>query len=142
MERVLVYEPSGALQQSHRLKQLELQLLLQRLYGAVRLQDGWQPAQQEQQQLEGGLTAVLLSGADGQWPLLAAAQAGTQESEQQQQKLAVGSGQKQDECSRAAAIDAAIAAPSRLRQRLQAAAGPLAGAEPDFVLVRLFYFFL
>jgi len=141
---VLLYEPAGILQQPHRLKQLELQLLLQRLQDSVALQSGWQPGgkagQQQQQQwaAEAGLTVVLLSAADGQWPLLAAAtasgKAAGRTDQQAQQQHQEGSADV-DECSAAAARDAAFAAPARLRARLQAAGGPLVGAEPDFVVV-------
>ncbi len=155
---VLLYEPSGILQLPHRLKQLELQLLLQRLQGSVVLQSGWQPGgkvgqQQQQHQQpqqpqqwapEGGLTVVLLSAADGQWPLLAAATAAgkaagspNQQQQQQQQQLQQEGRADVDEHSAAAARDAAFSAPARLRARLQAAGGALAGAEPDFVVVSI-----
>lgn len=143
---VLLYEPSGTLQQPHRLKQLELQLLLQRLQGLVTVQLGWQPeckagqpAQQQQQHppADGCTTALLLSAADAQWPLLAAAAAPRDAAgisgQQQDQHQEGGTGGGQD--SAAAARDAAFAAPARLRVRLQAVGGPLAGAEPDFVVV-------
>ena len=107
----------------------------------------------------GSLQAVLLAAADGEWPLLAAAQGAAQTAEQQQQQQRTSQQQQQqqrtsqqqqqqrtsrqaddqqpdDQSISAAAIDAAIAAPARLRLRLVAAAGPLAAAEPDFVLVR------
>ncbi|PRW05752.1 dehydrodolichyl diphosphate syntase complex subunit NUS1-like isoform X1 [Chlorella sorokiniana] len=146
---VLLYEPSGTLQQPHRLRQLELKLLLQRLQGLVTLQTGWQPgrkaAQPEQQQpqpqhppADGGMMALLLSAADGQWPLLEAAtaaakSAGSSDGQQQQQEEDVA--RTNGHSAAAAAQDAAFAAPARLRVRLQAVGGPLAGAEPDFVLV-------
>ena len=158
---VLLYEPAGRLQQPHRLRQLELQLLLQRLNGAVHLQLGWQRQRQRVQPGSGGgsepggggLTAVLLAAADGEWPLLAAASAASAAAgpaaagrpQQQQQEADAAAAARAgtaagaadgEEGERAAAIEAAIAAPARLKQRLQAAAGPLAGCEPDFVLVR------
>lgn len=156
---LLLYEPAGCLQQPHRLRQLELQLLLQRLTGAVHLQVGWQAQRQRGPGGGGspggepgsdGLTAVLLAAADGEWPLLAAAAAaagaepgaaasGQQQQQHQASSAAAAAGVAADgdeEARRAADIDAAIAAPGRLKRRLQAAAGPLAGCEPDFVLVR------
>lgn len=139
--QVLFYEPTGSLQQPHRLRQLELQLLQRRLCGAVRLQAGWQGRAGDSAGALAGsvapsnggtLTAVLLSAADGQWPLLAAAAAGSPSSE----PCGNGAGATGDgSLARTAAIDAAIAAPARLKRRLQVVAGPLAGLEPDFVLV-------
>lgn len=138
---MLFYEPTGSLQQPHRLRQLELQLLQRRLCGAVRLQAGWQGRAGDSAGALAGsvapsnggtLTAVLLSAADGQWPLLAAAAAGSPSSE----PCGNGAGATGDgSLARTAAIDAAIAAPARLKRRLQVVAGPLAGLEPDFVLV-------
>ena len=80
------------------------------------------------------MTAVVLAAADAQWPLLAAAAREGRPGgnvEQQQDGGRAGA----DEHVTAAARDAAYAAPARLRERLQAAGGPLAGAEPDFVVV-------
>lgn len=130
---VLVYEPAGCLQQPHRQRQLELQLLLQRLNGAVHLQAGWQAAPGAAAE-DAGLTALLLAASDGEWPLLAAAEAADAAGGQREQQPAPAQGQR-DAAASSAALDAAIAAPARLRARLQATGGPLAGAEPDFVLV-------
>lgn len=145
---MLLYEPSGALQHPHLLAQLQQQLHRQQLTGAVRLQRGWQGSKAAAEHPAdaaadggGGLTAVLLAGGDGQWPLLAAAAAGPAAADA---SLLIGepAGQPEEgrtECTeseRSAAIDEAILSSGRLRRRLQAAAGPLAGSEPDYVLVR------
>lgn len=147
--QVLLYEPSGALQQPRLQRQLELALLQQRLTGAVRLQRGWQPGSEAATAAADGpaaaggeLTAVLLAAGDGQWPLLAAAATGSGNRPSADAPSLRGAAvqppaaEARTDIMRNAAIEEAIQAPGRLRRRLQAAAGPLAGSEPDFVLVR------
>ena len=80
------------------------------------------------------LTAVLLSAADAQWPLLAASTAAVAGGLPASADLDRGGGDGVID-SAAADLDAAIAAPARLRERLRAVAGPLAARDPDFVLV-------
>lgn len=144
---VLLHEAAGSLQQPHHMRQLELQLLQRRLTGAVQLQAGWQVHEgagaASEASTDAQLKAVLLSAAEGQWPLLAVARhtrTGTPRAEAADAAAAEGvvaTDGATDGCGgTAAAIDAAIQAPARLRRRLQAVAGTLAGAEPDFVLVR------
>ncbi len=147
---VLLYEPEGSLKQGPLLRRLELQLLHRRLHSTVRLQAGWQlppgppcpglASANEPGTAEAGygcdMRVVLLAAADGQWPLLAAAAGGTADTVQ----AGSAQGESSDEqdgtaAEGSSALDAAIAAPARVRQRLAAAAGPLAAAEPDFVLV-------
>lgn len=147
---VLLYEPEGSLKQGPLLRQLELQLLHRRLHSTVRLQAGWQlppgPPCPGLGSTNGPGTAaagygcdmrvVLLAAADGQWPLLAAAagDAGTAQAGSAQESES-SDDQHGTAADGGSALDAAIAAPARVRQRLAAAAGPLAAAEPDFVLV-------
>ncbi|KAL4856307.1 hypothetical protein ACK3TF_003123 [Chlorella vulgaris] len=142
----LLHEAAGSLQQPHHMRQLELQLLQRRLTGAVQLQAGWQVHEgagaASEASTDAQLKAVLLSAAEGQWPLLAVARhtrTGTPRAEAADAAAAEGvvaTDGATDGCGgTAAAIDAAIQAPARLRRRLQAVAGTLAGAEPDFVLV-------
>ena len=96
------------------------------------------------------MVVLMLSAADGQWPLLAAAAAAQQPSEQEQQEEqqqppngrrlgSQGATPPQPGSGAAAAspLEAAVAAPTKLRDRLEAVAGPGAGLEPDLVLVSL-----
>lgn len=71
---------------------------------------------------------ALLSAADAEWPLLAAA------ADPGAALDAAGSGD--------GGLEAAVAAPAALRRRLGAVAGPVAAMEPDLVLVRSLESFL
>ncbi|KAL4440576.1 hypothetical protein ABPG75_003577 [Micractinium tetrahymenae] len=151
---VLIHEPGGHHKQGPVLRQLELQLLQRRLHSTVRLQAGWQQPSEAAcpgQMHPGGMGAeeagygrdlrvVLLAAGDGEWPLLAAAAAGTTAAAAGPGGLPCGAKPQwrqhgEAASNGAAALDAAVAAPARVRQRLAAAAGPLGAAEPDFVLV-------
>lgn len=148
LSHLVLYEPSGLLQ--HAESRLELLLMQQQLLAGVRLVSGLRPLQgapmSDAQQQE-RMTVLLLSAADGQWPLLASVAASNGAQQQQhvrRQPMANGSaasatasngGAREEEASRAAVLADAAAAPAKLRARVQAAAGPEAGLEPDLVLV-------
>ena len=86
------------------------------------------------------MRAVLLSPTDGQWPLLAAGGA-TVAAGRGRVAAAAGASVARDgddddeEEEIEGTLVAALAAPARLRRRLEAVAGPLATLEADLVLV-------
>jgi hypothetical protein len=88
------------------------------------------------------MRAVLLSPTDGQWPLLAAGGA-TVAAGRGRVAAAAGASvardgdddDEEEEEEIEGTLVAALAAPARLRRRLEAAAGPLATLEADLVLV-------
>ena len=129
VRQILVFDPSGSLQQRH--TELEEAVQWSDAPGSIVVWCGWQPPAGWEPGTEGLLGVALLSAEDAEWPLVAAAAASAsgRHSDTPQQLL---------KCAdRAAALQEALGAPADVRARLVEVAGPVAGLEPDLVLVRM-----
>ena len=139
-KQVLLYDPAGEIQ----LRKDELIESLRWVDSSKKIQvwSGWQndsgssggggEASSEESSL-GAMGVALLSAADAEEPLLKAAAVRSQQTADHLLDSEENRGLLEN--SNNARLDVAVAAPLDIKTRLAAVSGPLAGVEPDIVVV-------
>lgn len=140
--QVLLYDPAGEIQ----LRKEELIESLKWVDSSKKIQiwSGWERESsccggggisEENNENTGAMGVALLSAADAEEPLLKAAAKGTSTSTQAAAGAADPRLNKERKLQEGSRLVEAIAAPDDIKTRLAAASGPLAGIEPDIVVV-------
>jgi len=137
--QVLLYDPAGEIQL--RKEELEDSLKWVDFSRKIQIWSGWQrenssnsdsSSGEENKENTGAMEVALLSAADAEEPLLKAAAAPSTQAADPLLRNESNLEPRQEEGS---GLEAAIAAPLDIKTRLVAAAGPVAGIEPDIVVV-------